>query len=186
MAEVTSFVMDPFYALSREIEATKTKVADSVFEGYKLSVAQTNDINNRAMQVALHDTAAFADLKQQIADGVAQTMLAAARTDAAIAATAGLTQRMIMEDGVRTRDLISGLNTQNLNTALINQNTALVGGGLAYGGLGLAHGALNTAFQSANLASATNALQSQIQDQSLVNTGTMTDSTQTQTPTNVV
>jgi phage gpG-like protein len=180
------YVMDPFYALSKEVEATKTKVSDSVFENYKLSVAQTNDINNRAMQVALRNDSAFADIKQAIADSVAQTMLAAARTDAAVGQTAGLTQRMIMEDGVRTRDLIAGLNTQNLNTALINQNTALVGGGLGYGQLGLAYGGLNTAFQSANLSSATNALQSQIQDQSLVNTGTMTGSNQTQTPTNVV
>ena len=180
------YVMDPFYALSREIEGTKTKVADSVFENYKLSVAQTNDINNRAMQVALHDTAAFADIKQQIADSIAQTMLAAARTDAAVGQTAGLTQRMIMEDGVRTRDLIAGLNTQNLNTALINQNTALIGGGVGFGQLGLAYGGLNTAFQSANLSSAVNALQSQIQDQSLVNTGTMSGNEQNQTPTNVV
>lgn len=181
-----SFAMDPFYALSREIESTKTKVADSVFEGYKLSVAQTNDINNRAMQVALHDTAAFADIKQQIANSIAETMLAASRTDAAIGQTAALTQRMLMEESARTRDLINGLNTQNLNTALINQNTALVGGGLGYQGLGLAHGALNTAYQAANLSSAANALQSQIQDQSLVNTGTMSGSEQNQTPTNVV
>jgi hypothetical protein len=180
------YVMDPFYALSREIESTKTKVADSVFEGYKLSVAQTNDINNRAMQVALHDTTAFADIKQQIADSISQTMLAAERTNAAVGQTSSLTQRMIMEDGVRTRDLIAALNTQNLNTALINQNTALVAGGIGYGQLGLAYGGLNTAVQNANLASATNALQSQIQDQSLVNTGTMTGSNQTQTPTNVV
>jgi hypothetical protein len=181
-----SYVMDPFYALSREIESTKTKVADSVFEGYKLSVAQTNDINNRAMQVALHNDAAFADIKQQIADGLAHTLLAAARTDAAVAQTAGLTQRMIMEDGVRTRQLIQGLNTQNLNTALINQNTALVGGGLGYQGLGLAYGATNSAFQSANVASAINAFQSQIQEQALVNTGDMVDTTQTSTPTNVL
>ena len=181
-----SFAMDPFYALSREIEGTKTKVADSVFEGYKLSVAQTNDINNRAMQVALRNDTAFADIKQQIADSIAQTMLAAARTDAAVGQTAGLTQRMIMEDGVRTRDLIAGLNTQNLNTALINQNTALIGGGVGFGQLGLAYGGLNTAVQSANLSSAVNALQSQIQDQSLVNTGTMSGNEQNQTPTNVV
>jgi phage gpG-like protein len=180
------YVMDPFYALSREIESTKTKVADSVFEGYKLSVAQTNDINNRAMQVALHDTAAFADIKQQIAKGIEETMLAAARTNSAIGATAGLTERMIMEEGVRTRDLIAGLNTQNLNTALINQNTSLVGGGVGYGQLGLAYGGLNSAVQSVNLGSAVNALQSQIQEQSLVNTGVMSGSVQEQTPTNVV
>lgn len=181
-----SYVLDPFYALSREVESTKTKVADSVFEGYKLSVAQTNDINNRAMQVALHDTAAFADLKQQIANSIGETMLAAARTEGAIGRNAMSTQALIMEQEEKTRELIEALNTQNLNTTLINQNTALVGGGIGYQGLGLAYGGLNTAVQSVNLASATNALQSQIQDQSLVNTGTMSGSEQTQTPTNVV
>jgi hypothetical protein len=186
MAEYTSFVMDPFYALSREVEATKTKVADSVFENYKLQVAQTNDINNRAMQVALHDSTALANLKQQTADAVVQTMLAAARTDAAVGATAGLTQRMLMEESMRTRDLINGINTQNLNTALINQNTALVGGGLGYNQLGLAYGGLNSAYQSANLSSAVNAIGSQVSGQRLVNTGTYTGNTQTQTPTNVL
>jgi hypothetical protein len=179
------FYMDPFYALSKEVEATKTKVADSVFEGYKLSVAQTNDINNRAMQVALHDSSAFSDLKQQVADSIAQTMLAAARTDGAIGATAMATQRVIMEQGEATRGLIGALNTQNLNTALINQNSALVAGGLGYQGLGLAYGQVGAAVQSVNTSSAINALQSQIDTQSLVNTGTMATTTQAQTPTNI-
>ena len=183
---MADFTTDPFYALSREVEGTKTKVADSVFENYKLSVAQTNDINNRAMQVALHNDTAFADLKQQIANSIAETMLAASRTDSAVGRSAMSTQAIIMEQEEKTRELIDGLNTQNLNTALINQNTALVAGGIAYGGLGLAAGGLNTAIQSANLSSAANALNSQIQDQSLVNTGTMSGSEQNQTPTNVV
>jgi hypothetical protein len=185
MADITSFTMDPFYALSREVEATKTKVADSVFENYKLQVAQSNDINNRAMQVALHDTAALANLKQQVADSILQTMLAAGRTDAAIGATALATQRTVMEQAEKTRGLISGLNTQNLNTALINQNTALVGGGLGYQGLGLAYGGLNTAYQSANLNSAINAVGSQVVGQRLVNTGTMATTSQTSSPTSV-
>jgi hypothetical protein len=113
-------------------------------------------------------------------------MLAAERTNAAVGQTASLTQRMIMEDGIRTRDLVNGLNTQNLNTALINQNTALVGGGIGYGQLGLAYGGLNSAYQSANLSSAVNAIGSQVSGQRLVNTGTYTGNTQTQTPTNVL
>lgn len=181
-----SYVMDPFYALSREIEATKTKVSDSIFENYKLQVAQTNDINNRAMQVALHDSTAFADLKQAVSDGTLQAMLAASRTDAAIGQTAMATQRTIMEEGERTRALIGALNTQNLNTALINTNTALVGGGLAYAGLGLAYGGLNTAFQSANTNNAINAFQSQLASQGVINTGTMAGTTQTNTPTNIL
>ena len=186
MADITSsYVMDPFYALSREIEATKTKVADSVFENYKLQVAQTNDINNRAMQVALHDATALADLKQAATEGTLQTMLAAARTDAQIAATALATQRLIMEQAEATRGLISSLNTQNLNTALINTNTALIGGGVGYQGLGLAYGGLNTAYQSLSQNAAINAVGSQFASQGMVNTGTMTGTTQTQTPNNI-
>ena len=186
MPDATSFTMDPFYALSREIEATKTKVSDSIFENYKLQVAQTNDINNRAMQVALHDATALADLKQAVADGTLQTMLAAARTDAAIGATAMATQRVIMEEAERTRGLVNALNTQNLNTALINTNSALVGSGLAYNGLGLAYGGLNSAYQSANVNSAINAFQSQLASQGVINTGTMTGTSQTNTPTNIL
>lgn len=179
------YLMDPFYALSREVEATKTKVAESVFENYKLQVAQTNDINNRAMQVALHDTAALADLKQAVADGTLQGMLAASRTDSAIGATAMATQRTVMEQGELTRNLINGINTQNLNTALINTNTAIVGGGLGYQNLGLAYGGLNSAFQSANNTSAINAFQSQLASQGVINTGTMTGTTQANTPTSI-
>ena len=179
------YSIDPFYALSKEVEAVKTKVADSIFENYKLQVAQTNDINNRAMQVALHDTAALADLKQATADGTLQTMLAAARTDAAIGATAMSTQRTVMEQGELTRGLINAINTQNLNTALINTNTALVGGGVAYNGLGLAYGGLNSAYQSANTNSAINAFQSQLTSQGVINTGTMTGTNQTSTPTSI-
>jgi len=183
------YLMDPFYALAKEVEATKTKVADSVFEGYKLSVAQTNDTNNRAMQVALHDATALADLKQATSNGTLQTMLAAGRTDAAIGATAMATQRTVMEQGEATRGLINFLNTQNLNTALINTNTALVGSGFAYQNLGVAYGGLGTAFnsavQSANVSSAVNAFRSQLSNQRVVNTGVMTGTSQTNTPTSI-
>lgn len=181
-----SYVLDPFYALASEVEATKTKVADSVFEGYKLSVAQTNDINNRAMQVALHDTAAFAEIKQSIADSIGQTMLAAARTDAAVGRVAMETQALIMQQDEFTRELINGLNTQNLNTALINQNTALIGGGVGYAGLGMQYGGLNTAYQSASTTSAINAIGSTIGTQSFVNTGSVANSSQNTASTNIV
>ena len=185
MADITSLVTDPFFSLSQQVGDVKAKVADSIFENYKLQVAQTNDINNRAMQVALHDTSALADLKQAVADGTLQTMLAAARTDSAVGATAMQTQRLIMEESARTRDLINGLNTQNLNTALINTNTALTGLGVQFGGLGLAYGGAVSAYQSANQVSALNALNSAISSQGLVNTGTMTGTTQTSTPYNI-
>ncbi len=181
----TNYTMDPFYALSREVEAVKTKVSDSIFENYKLQVAQTNDINNRAMQVALHDTAAFADLKAAVSNGTLQTMLAAARTDAAIGQTAASTVRAVMEQGELTRALIQSIDRENLNTALINTNTALVGGGVAYQGLGLATAGINSAVQSANTNSAINAFQSQLTGQRFVNTGNSNGTVQTSTPTSV-
>ena len=182
---MSNIAVDPFFILAREVEATKTKVADSVFENYKLQVAQTNDINNRAMQVALHDATALADLKQETSNGTLQAMLAAARTDAAIGQTAAATQRAVVEQGEMTRSLVSALNTQNLNTALINTNSALVGLGGQYAGLGLAYGGAVSAYQSANTVSAVNALNSALASNGMVNTGTMTGVGQTATPTTI-
>lgn len=176
---------DPFFNLTNQVAGVREKVSDSIFENYKLQVAQTNDINNRAMQVALHDTAELANIKQEIANSTLQTMLAAARTDAAIGATSAAAQRLTMEQAEATRRLIVDLNTQNLNTALINTNTALTGLGVQFGGLGLAYGGAVSAYQSANQVSAVNALQSAISSQGLVNTGTMTGTTQTSTPTSI-
>ena len=182
MADITT---DPFFMLNGQIAGVREKVSDSIFENYKLQVAQTNDINNRAMQVALHDATALSDLKAAVADGTLQTMLAASRTDAAIGATALSTQRIVMEQGEVTRNLVNGINTQNLNTALVNTNTALTGLNGMYGGLGLAYGGAVAAYQSANSVSAINALNSAISSQGLVNTGTMTGTTQTSTPTSI-
>ena len=176
---------DPFFALTGQIQGVREKVSDSVFENYKLQVAQTNDINNRAMQVALHDATALADLKQAVSEGILQTMLAAGRTDAVVAATAAATQREVSNQGELTRGLVNALNTQNLNTALINTNVAYSGLGVQYGGLGLAYGGAVSAFQSASTNSALNALNSAISTQGMVNTGTMTGVGQTSTPTSI-
>jgi hypothetical protein len=83
--------------------------------------------------------------------------------------------------------LINGLNTQNLNTALINTNTALSGLGGQYAGLGLAYGGAVSAYQSANQVNALSALNSAIASQSsnVIGTGA-TGGTQTATPTTVV
>ena len=188
--------IDPFFALTNQVAGVREKVSDSIFENYKLQVAQTNDINNRAMQVALHDASALADLKQATAESTLQTMLAAARTDAAIGATsagiqrsiaeAAITQqRLTMEQSEITRNLINGLNTQNLNTALINTNTALTGLNGLYGGLGLAYGGAVSAYQSANQVNAVNALGSALASNGIINTGTLTGTTQTATPTTI-
>ena len=195
---------DPFFHLSRETAGLREKVSDSIFENYKLQVAQTNDINNRAMQVALHDATALADLKAatsegtlqnmlaaertnaKIAESALQLMLAAGRTDAVVAQTAAQTQRAVFEEGQRTRDLVNGLNTQNLNTALINTNTYLTGLGGQYAGLGLAYGGAVAAYQSANQVSAINSLGSAIstQGQNVVGAGA-TGGAQTATPTSI-
>jgi len=177
---------DPFFILNGAVQGVREKVSDSIFENYKLQVAQTNDINNRAMQVALHDASALADLKSATAEGTLQTMLAAARTDAAIGATAMSTQRTVMEQGELTRGLINALNTQNLNTALINTNTALTGSGIAYAGLGLAYGGAVSAFNQSSTTSAINALNSAIATQGMVTVGAgAVGGTQTATPTSV-
>jgi hypothetical protein len=186
MADMTGLTTDPFFSLLGQVQDVKTKVSDSIFENYKLAVAQTNDINNRAMQVALHDAGELAALKQQVADGTLQTMLAAARTDAAIGATSAANQRLVMEQAEATRRLIVDLNTQNLNTALINTNTALSGLNGQYAGLGLAYGGAVSAYQSANSVSAINALQSAISTQGMVTVGAgAVGGTQTATPTSV-
>ena len=188
---------DPFFNLTNQVAGVREKVSDSIFENYKLQVAQTNDINNRAMQVALHDASELSALKQSVSDGTLQTMLAASRTDAAIGASAAGTQRAIaeaaiaqqrltMEQGESTRRLIVDLNTQNLNTALINTNTALTGLGVSYGGLGLAYGGAVSAFNQSSTTSAINALNSAIATQGMVTVGAgAVGGTQTATPTSV-
>jgi hypothetical protein len=185
MADMSTLTTDPFFHLSRETAGLREKVSDSIFENYKLQVAQTNDINNRAMQVALHDATALSDLKNAVNKGTLEAMLSAARTDAAIGATAAATQRTIFEQSEMTRGLINALNTQNLNTALINTNTALNGLNGQYAGLGLAYGGAVSAYQSANQISAINAVGSATSGQRFVNTGSSTGTVQTSTPTSV-
>jgi len=187
MADMTTLVTDPFFNLTNQVAGVREKVSDSIFENYKLQVAQTNDINNRAMQVALHDASELASIKQEIANGTLQAMLAAARTDAQIGATSSALQRLTMEQGELTRGLINGINTQNLNTALINTNTALSGLGGQYAGLGLAYGGAVSAYQSANQVNALSALNSAIASQSsnVIGAGAV-GGTQTATPTTVV
>jgi DNA uptake protein ComE-like DNA-binding protein len=197
MAELSMMTTDPFFHLSRETAGLREKVSDSIFENYKLQVAQTNDINNRAMQVALHNTTALSDLKGAVSKGTLETMLAAERTASAIGQTSAAIQRSIadaaitqqrvtMEQAEITRNLINGLNTQNLNTALINTNTALTGIGGQYAGLGLAYGGAVSAFQSANQVNAVNALGSAVsnQRQNVIGTGA-TGGAQVSTPTSV-
>lgn len=196
MADMSTLTTDPFFMLSNQVASVREKVSDSIFENYKLQVAQTNDINNRAMQVALTTTSSLADLKAATNKGTLETMLAAARTDAVVGQTSAAVQRSIadsafaqqrltMEQAEETRGLINGLNTQNLNTALINTNTVLTGLSNQFGSLGLAYGGAVAAYQSANQVSAVNALQSALASNRVINTGIASNIAQTGTPTTI-
>jgi hypothetical protein len=187
MADTTTSILatDPFFSVLQNVQDVKTKVADSIFENYKLQVAQTADINNRAMQVALHDTGSLADLKAAVSKSTLDTMLSSARTDGQLGATAMGTQREIMHQGEFDRNLINGLNTQNLNTALINTNIGFSGLQGQYSGLGLAYGGAVSAWQSANQVSSVNALHSAVANQRFVNTGNATATSQTTSPTSI-
>ena len=176
---------DPFFHLSNQVQGVREKVSDSIFENYKLQVAQTNDINNRGMQVALQNTSSLADLKGAVNKGTLETMLAAARTDSVVGRVAAETTRAVMENGEMTRGLVSGLNTQNLNTALINTNVAFSGLNTLYGGLGVAYGGAVNATQIASTNSAINALDSAISNQRLINTGNIANTTQTSNPQSI-
>ena len=138
----------------------------------------------------------MSDLKAAASKGVLETMLAAARTDAAIGQTSAAVQRSVagaaieqqfvtMQEGEKTRGLANALNTQNLNTALINTNVAFAGLNTLYGGLGVAYGGAVGAAQVAQTNSAVNALNSAISNQRLINTGDMANTTQTSTPTSI-
>ena len=176
---------DTFFSLLQNVQDVKTKVSDSIFENYKLQVEQTADINNRAMQVAIYDASAFANLKAAVSKGTLQAMLAASRTDAAIGATAAATMRTVMEQGELTRGVVNALNTQNLNTALINTNTALVGMNGQYGALGVAYSGAVSAYQSVDAVSSVNALGSALSGNRIINTGTQTNTTQTGVATSI-
>jgi hypothetical protein len=185
MADLTTLTTDPFFHLTNQVQNVREKVSESVFENYKLQVAQTNDINNRSMQVALQKTTALADLKAATTKSTLETMLAAARTDSVVGRTAAETTRAVMENGEMTRGLVNGLNTQNLNTALINTNIGYAGLNTLYGGLGLAYGGAVNATQIATTNSAVNALDSAISNQRLINTGNIANTTQTSNPQSI-
>lgn len=182
---MTTLTTDPFFFLSNQVAGAREKVSDSIFENYKLQVAQTNDINNRGMQVALRNTSALADLKAATSKSTLETMLAAARTDSVVARTGAETTRAVMENGELTRGLVNALNTQNLNTALINTNVNFAGLNTLYGGLGLAYGGAVSATQVVSTNSAVNALSSAISNQRLINTGNIANTTQTSNPQSI-
>lgn len=181
----TVLTTSPFFSLLAQVQDVKTKVADSVFENYKLQVAQSNDINNRAMQTALAGSSSYADLKAAVSKSVLEAMLSAANDASSIGRAAAQTQTVIMEKSQIDRNLINGLNTQNLNTALININTAIDGLNGQYSALGLSYGGAVGAYQSLSTNSAINSLNSVVSGQRVINTGVMTGTNQTSTSTSI-
>jgi hypothetical protein len=182
-----TFLTDPMFQIYTKMGEIETKVSDSVFENYKLQVAQTNDINNRAMQTAFHTTSALDALKQAVNDANTQNLLAAERLKSAVELSAAHTAEVVMQEGSLTNSVIGSIDRENLNRELTDRATAIAALSEGYRGWERDWGVLNGAFQSANVSTQVSALGSQLQGvgQGFVNTGTAADNTQTQTPTNI-
>lgn len=182
-----TFLTDPMFQVYTKMGEIETKVSDSVFENYKLQVAQTNDINNRAMQTAFHTTAALDALKQAVNDANTQNLLAAERLKSTVELSAAHTAEVVMQEGGQTNAVIGSIDRENLNRELTDRATAIAALSEGYRGWERDWGGLNGAFQSANVASQVSALGSQLQgaSQGFLNTGTATGNAQTQTPTNI-
>jgi hypothetical protein len=179
--------MDPMFQVYTKMGEIETKISDSVFENYKLNVAQTNDINNRAMQTAFHTDATLAALKQAVNDSNTQNLLAFERLNSAVQLAAAHTNEVTMQEGAATRALIGGIDRENLNRQLSDRASEIAALREGYRGWERDWGRLNGAFQAQSVSSQIAALGSQLQSvrQGVINTGTMTGTTQTSTPTNI-
>lgn len=179
--------MDPLFQIYTKMGEIETKIANSVFENYKLSVAQTNDINNRAMQTAFHTDATIAALKQTVNDANTQNMLAFERLNSAVQLAAAHTNEVVMAEGGATRALIGSIDRENLNRQLTDRATEVFALREGFRGYDRDWGRLNSAFQASSVNSQLAALGSQLQSvrQGVINTGTMAGTTQTSTPTNI-
>jgi hypothetical protein len=182
-----SFMTDPMFQVYTKLGEIETKISDSVFENYKLQVAQTNDINNRAMQTAFHTDAALAALRQTVNDANTQSLLAAERLKSAIELGTAHTNEVVMNEGSVTKSTIGSIDRENLSRELTDRAVEIAALREGYRGWERDWGGLNTAFQSANVSSQVSALGSQLQSvrQGFINTGIAADTTQTSNPTNI-
>jgi hypothetical protein len=182
-----SFMSDPMFQVYTKLGEIETKISNSVFENYKLNVAQTNDINNRAMQTAFHTDAALAALKQTVNDANTQNLLAAERLKSAVELSAAHTNEVTMQQGSVTNGLIGSIDRENLSRELTDRATEIVALREGHRGWLRDWGSLNSAVQTAAVNTQLSALGSQLQSvgQGFVNTGTSTGTTQTSTPTNI-
>lgn len=182
-----SFTTDPMFQVYTKLGEIETKISDSVFENYKLQVAQTNDINNRAMQTAFHTDSALAALKQTVNDANTQSMLAAERLKSAIQLSAAHTAEVVMGEAGTTNGLIGSIDRENLSRELTDRATEIAALSEGYRGWERDWVGLNGVTQVAGVSSQISALGSQLQSvgQGFVNTGTATGTVQTATPTNI-
>ncbi len=182
-----SFMSDPLFQVYTKMGEIETKISDSIFENYKLQVAQTNEINNRAMQTAFHTDAALAALRQTVNDANTQNLLAAERIKSAVELSAAHTNEVTMKEGSLIASIVGSIDRENLSRELTDRATEIVALREGYRGWERDWGGLNTAVQSASVSSQISALGSQLQSvgQGFINTGTAVDTTQTSTPTNI-
>ena len=184
---VGSFTTDPMFQIYTKMGEIETKVSDSVFENYKLQVAQTNDINNRAMQTAFHTATQLDALKQAVNDANTQSMLAAERLKSAIQLSAAHTAEVVMAEGGATNAIIGSIDRENLNRELTDRATEVVALREGFHGWRRDFDALGGVVQAAGVSNQIAALGSQLQHvgQGFVNTGTATDTVQRSNPTNI-
>lgn len=184
---VGSFTTDPMFQIYTKMGEIETKVSDSVFENYKLQVAQTNDINNRAMQTAFHTAAALDALKQAVNDANTQSMLAAERLKSTIQLSAAHTDEVVMQQGSVTNSIIGSIDRENLSRELTDRATEVIALREGFRGWERDFDALGGVVQAAGVSNQIAALGSQLQSagQGFVNTGTATDTVQTSNPTNI-
>ena len=182
-----SFLTDPMFQVYTKMGEIETKVSDSVFENYKLQVAQTNDINNRAMQTAFHTTAALDALKQAVNDSSTQGLLAAERLKAVVQLSAAHTNEVTMNEGSATNAIIGSIDRENLSRELTDRATEVIALREGFRGYDRDWFGANGAVQALGVSNQVAALGSQLQSvgQGFVNTGVSTGTTQTSNPTNI-
>jgi hypothetical protein len=182
-----SFTTDPMFQVYTKLGEIETKISDSIFENYKLQVAQTNDLNNRAMQTAFHTDSALAALKQTVNDANTQSMLAAERLKSAVQLAAAHTAEVVMSEGGATNGIIGSIDRENLSRELTDRATEVIALREGFRGWERDWVGLQGVTQVAGVSSQISALGSQLQGvgQGFVNTGLAVDTSQTATPTNI-
>jgi len=176
---------DPFSALVGELNETKEKIAYSNLESFKAGVAHTNHVNELAYQKMIHEEELLSTIKKSMREFDLALAIANANDVATIRESDEILERLALEQSMSQRDLTNALNTDNLQVALIVGATNLIGGNGIINELGLAYGGAISSVQSAQLNSVVNSVNSATSSQRIINTGAMTTTAQTATPTSI-